>query len=260
MISSVTHRLRRHWSSIIGPWALCIALFSLARAGAAEPPPDVSLRFLFLDETPGAYSLKTGATFRQLSATPYAIGRPVVARPAARLELFKDSPAPDPLTGKIVRIKVATVTAPADTPSALVVLTPRPAEPGATTAPAYDVAFYNNDPRDFPARSIRILNLGHAAVATQFGSAQTVTPPGSAQVVQPTPDQRDRVFGKIAVQTAAGWELLYNRITILRATERVTGVFVYSPSGLRHTYTAQELAERGPPSPGHFWLTYGETL
>jgi hypothetical protein len=228
-----------------------------SRAHAKEPSPEITLRFLFLDETPGAYSLKLGATYRQVSATPYMIGGPVTTEQADRLELYKDGP-PDPATGKPLRLKIATLNAPADTSSALVVITPRPPAPG-TTTPVYTTAFFDNDPRAFPPRSIRILNLGQAPMAAQFGSAQVITQPGASQIIQPTVDPRNRVFGKIAVQTPTGWELLYNRITVLRSDERVTGVFVYSPSGLRHTYTSREIEENGPPPPGHFWLTYGET-
>ena len=235
------------------------ASWPTTRLTAQEPPVQVSLRFLFLDETPGAYSVKLAKGFRVLSHSPYQIGNPVTAKPEAHLELYKDSPAPDPVTGKIIPVKIATVTAPGNTPSSLVVLTPRTREPGSTTPPVYDIAFFNSDPAAFPARSIRILNLGQATLAARFGDTQTVVQPGTSQVRLLSADHRNRVFSKIAVQTPAGWKLLYDNTLIVRPETRLTGIFVYSANGLRYTYTPDELAEYGNPPPGHFWLTYADT-
>ena len=226
---------------------------------AQEPPPDVRLRFLFLDETDGAYSLKTGDTYRRLTTTPYAISPPVLAKPHTQLEIFKDSATPDPVTGKPVRLKAATVTVPAGTPRSLVVIAPRPAPADPAAAPAWDVAFFNSDPQTFPAKSIRILNLDHVAMAARFGSVHAIVQPGESCILQPDTDRRNRVFARIAVAAGAGWKLLYDNVTILRPGERLTGIFVYSPSGLRYTYTEGELEDRGPPPPGHFWLTYSDT-
>ncbi|MFH1498302.1 MAG: hypothetical protein ABII82_10800 [Verrucomicrobiota bacterium] len=243
--------------SLLGLLALPLGgpLFSAPPAAA----PEARLRFLILDETSDAYSLQTGGTRRQLNATPYVISRPVAAKPGERLEVFRQSV--DPVTGKPRQVRVASVSPPAGLTAGLVVLTPRPPPVDDPAAPpVYGVDFFDSDPGTFPPGSIRILNLGRAAMGAQFGATQVVTPPGESRVVQPTTDERNRVFSKIAVQTAAGWNLLSNRVTILRPDERLTGVFVYSPSGLRHTYTRQELAERGPPPPGHFWLTFADTL
>jgi hypothetical protein len=238
--------------------ALFEGLSVRAVAQTPEQIPEVRLRFLFLDETAGAYSLQTGHSFRQLSATPYAISNPLTAAPGDKLELYKELPATDPAEagrGKTVRVKIAAVTVPA-VPAALVVLTPRPAAPGSGGAPVYDVAFYDGS---FPEKSVRIINLGRAAMAARFGDEQALVPPGTARVLSPATDGRNRVFAKIAVQAAAGWTLLSDSITVVRPDERLTGVLVYSPSGLRYAYTSAEIAENGPPPPGHFWLTYGET-
>ncbi|HEY9249526.1 MAG TPA: hypothetical protein VIO38_10355 [Rariglobus sp.] len=234
-------------------------LWPSSHAAAPESPPETSLRFLFLDETPGAYSLKLAREFRVLSTSPYQIGSPVLAKPASHLELYKDGPAPDPLTGRITPVKIATVTVPDNISSSLVVLTPQATEPGSVAPPVYDIAFFNTDPAAFPARSIRILNLGRAALAAQFGDIRAVAQPGTSQVQPLTADRRNRVFSKIAVQTPAGWKLLYDNTLIVRPETRLTGVFVYSPSGLRYSYTPDELAEYGNPPPGHFWLTYADT-
>lgn len=233
-----------------------LLLSAASRAQSNQPVPDVRLRFLFLDESEGSYSLKSSQTsYIQLSTTPYVISRSVTVKADARVEIYKVFPAPAPADGRTVRIKIATLTPPAGSVESFVVITPRPTTPDATT-PVYDVSFFESNPESIPTRSIRIINLGHASMAAMFGEGQTVVAPGSSQVIQPATDRRNRVFGKIAVQTAAGWKLLFDNITVVRPDERVTGVLVYSPSGLRHTYTAAEIAENGPPPPGHFWLTY----
>ncbi len=253
-------RKRRPYLRALGR-TVTFALLCLALTPAfAQPPeiPEVTLRFLFLDESPGAYQLQTGASYRRLSSAPYVISKPVVAKPTDKLKIFKDDLIPDPLTGKKARAQIATVTPPADTTDALVVITPRPVEAGSTLAPVYEVNFIKNDPASFIPGSVRILNLGRAAMAAGFGAPPVIVPSGSVQVVQPVTDARHRFFSRIAIQTAEGWRSLYDTIMVVRPNERITGVFVYSASGLRYTYTEAEIAENGPPPPGHFWLTYSD--
>lgn len=242
---------------ILAVFAFAIPL-AFAHAQSGQPNP-AKLRFLFLDETPGAYSLKLGTTFRQVSSTPYAISQPFQPPTAAPLEVYKTSTVPDPATGVKPRIKVAVVTPPANTSAALVVIAPQPGSDTAGAPPTYSVRFFDNDPNSFPPKSLRILNLGHNQMAAQFGTERALVDPGTFKILRPATDKYNRVVGKVAVSTPPDWKLLYNKMLIIGPEERLTGVFVYSPSGLRHTYTALELAEMGPPPPGHFWLSYTDT-
>ncbi|HEY9249655.1 MAG TPA: hypothetical protein VIO38_11005, partial [Rariglobus sp.] len=117
-----THFKFRHWVLVIGQW-----FFVLGILAQPEPPPKpATLRFLFLDETPGAYSLKIERDFKQISAAPYAISPPYVPAGLKSLDIYKTNPVPNPETGAIERIKIATLTPPANTTSALVIITPRP--------------------------------------------------------------------------------------------------------------------------------------
>lgn len=241
----------------------CLLFGAQARAQApsSDAPQPPRLRFLFLDETPGAYSVKTnGATYRQISSTPYAISQPFIPAGFAPLEIYKTSPIPDPVTGQKPRVKVATVSLPTNTTASLVVLAPRSSTADQAVTQSYDVRFFDNDPRAFPPKSLRILNLGHDPMAAQFGEERALVEPGASRILRPVTDRYHRVVGKIAVSTPPEWKLLYNKILIIGPEERLTGVFVYSASGLRHTYTALELAENGPPPPGHFWLSYSEAV
>lgn len=236
----------------------------LAPALRAQPPADApkpaSFRFLFLDETPGAYSLKTGTAYRQVSSAPYAISPPLTVPPNTRLEIYQTAPQADPVTGKKEQLKIATLTPPADITSALVVVTPRPPAPGTTGTPAPDISYFNTDIRAFPQGGIRVINLGHAPLGTQFDNTPAFQlQPGETRIVTPTPDSKNRVVVKIAVSEGDNWRLLSNKIAMLKPGQRMTGVFVYSQSGLLHTYTREELAEFGKPAPGHFWLTYTDT-
>jgi len=52
--------------------------------------------------------------------------------------------------------------------------------------------------------------------------------------------------------------LIQDNVTVIRPSERIMGVLVYSPGGMRHTFSAAEIAEMGPPKPGCFWLTFSD--
>lgn len=243
--------------------ALFLGAILLAPARAQTPPDapkPAKLRFLFLDEKPGAYSLKIGATFRPISQAPYAISPPLTLAPGTRLEIYQTPAKPDPVTGKKEPLKIATLTPPAALTSALVVVTPVQPPPNSTETPRCEVAYFDADSAVFPAGSIRVLNLGHALLGTQFDNGAPFSlQPGETRIVQPAPDAKNRVVAKIAVHEGDTWRLLSNKIALLRPGQRMTGVFVYSPSGMLHTFTAEELAEFGKPKPGHFWLTYTDT-
>lgn len=250
----------RHWVLIIGHWAFAALPLSLAQTPDAPKP--AKLRFVFIDESAGAYSIKLGASFRPVSANPYEISAPFTPADLTPLEIYKLFPAdPDPATSQPKRIKIATVTPPADTPSALVIVTPRPASsPGA--APVYKVELLDSNPTAFPAGSIRIINRSPVSMAAQFSASRVVTAPGETSVVQPATDSRHRTLFKIAIQVeqeAGGWRLIQDSLTVIRPKERMVGLLVYSPGGMRHTLTAAEIAEMGPPKPGCFWLTFSDT-
>lgn len=239
---------------------LCGLVPASAQSGPPAPPPPAKIRFLFLDETAGYYALRIGKeSYRQVSANPYEISAPYTPANLEPHELYKVSTTVDPVTRIPRRIKIGTFTPPSNTPSVLIVVTPRP--PAAPDAPLdFKIEVIDCNPADFPGGSIRIVNRGHGGVAAQFGATRVVAQPGETKIVRPVVDARNRVFSKIAAEESTGWKLLSDSLTVVRPNERVFGIFVYSPSGMRHTRTPQELAEFGPPPPGHFWLTFSDTL
>lgn len=252
-------RLIAYFSALVG---LLFSSFSRAdsTAAVAAAPQPARLRFLFLDESAGYYALKLpGGEYRQLSANPYEISSPYLPpSDATGLELFKVSTDSDPATGQPLRVKIATLPAPRGIPSALVVVTPRP--PTAPGAPLdFRTEIINCDPASFPPGAIRIVNRGRVPMAAQFGGEQSMVAPGESKVVVPTCDARHRVLFKIAALEAPGWRLVSDNLTVIRPPARVFGIFVYSPGGMRHTRTPEEIAEFGPPPPGHFWLTFSDT-
>jgi hypothetical protein len=236
--------------------ALC--LLALARAQEPDAPKPPKLRFLFIDETAGAYSVKLGSTYKQVSATPYEVSSPFTPADFAPLDVCKA--LHDPVTGQTRLVKIATVTPPASTPSALVIITPRPAA-SPDIAPVYKVEILDGNPSLFPAGSIRIINRSPVAMAAQFSDSRVLTAPGETSLVQPVTDSRHRILFKIAIQIqqeSGGWQLIQDSITVIRPKERMVGLLVYSPGGMRHMLTADEITEMGPPKPGCFWLTYSE--
>lgn len=230
---------------------------TVASAQTEAPRPASKLRFLFLDESPGAYFVKLSKGYQQLSAAPYAVGPVFTPVGSEHLDLYKTNTVPDPVTGKIERVKIASFTPPAGPASStLVVVTPGPAQPG--VAPIYSVDLIDSSVANFPLGSIRILNVGRVSMAAQFGTSQLIVQPGGSKILQPTADRRYRILAKIAAQSAESWELRSDTLVILRPEQRITGIFFYSPSGMIHTYPPEEIAERGPPPPGHFWITYSD--
>lgn len=243
------------------PLALCLACIAWivpARAQEPEAPKPPKLRFLFIDETPGYYSLKPGADFRQVSANPYEISAPFVPSDFKTLDIYKT--LPDAVTGRPKPVKIASVTPPADTSAALVIVTPRPPADAQTPA-VYKTEIIDADPKTFPAGSLRIINRAPVAVAVQFGAQNAVTAPGAMSLVQPVTDNRHRTLFKIAIQVRkddSGWQLIEDNVTVIRPKDRMIGILVYSPSGMRHMRTDEEIAQFGEPKPGCFWLAYSD--
>ncbi|WP_269522090.1 hypothetical protein [Coraliomargarita parva] len=233
-------------------------IMSTAKA-TAQPAdsesPKMELRFLFLDESPGAYYLKKEDTFSVLSDSPYKIS-PVI-RPLTEelLEIYKELPNPEaPET--MQRIQIGKLTASLEMGSSLIVLTPIKNMAADTSRPKYQVNVYGSDSNEFPKNSIRILNLSNAPFACEFNKDRQLIAPYSSNIIKPDTDSKNRLRYKVAARKAEGWELLDNGVMLLRADERVTGVLIYSPSGMRHTFSESEMEFFGEPKPGYYWLTY----
>lgn len=240
------------WALVIGCWSFALGAFAQSPASDAPMPP--KLRFLFLDETAGHYSIKIGAAHRQISANPYEISAPYTPADLKPFDIYKT--LPDPKSGSPVPTKIARFTPPSNTHSGIVVVTPiPPSEPG--EPPVYNVEFIDGNPSGFPPGSLRIINRGQSTMAARYGTSEAITPVGESSVIKPTTDNRHRTFFKVAIQIqqSGGWELLQDSLTIIRPDERMIGILVYSPGGMKHMLTHAEIVEFGPPKSGHFWLT-----
>lgn len=234
---------------------LCLLLPLVAHAqknGAPAAPEPVRIRFVFLDESDGAYAVKTNETWQDLGARPYAISGPVEFFAGAKLELQKL--LPDPGTGTSVRTTILSDKAPAGLTHALAVVTPVPA--AADGSRNYRVRYYDVAPDKAPLRSIRILNLSPVPMAARFGDTRLELAPGDQKIATPAFDARNRVRSFVATQSGGGWKMMFNSFLSLGPDARMTGIVVYSASGMIHTYTPAELAELGKPAPGCFWLSF----
>jgi hypothetical protein len=240
--------------------SLLVCVFCLlisVRAQQPDAPKPPKLRFIFIDETPGYYSIKPSTIYRQISANPYEISAPFTPADFKSFDVYKT--LADPVSGQPKPVKIASVTPPADTAAALVIITPRPAADPQTPA-VYKVEIIDSDPKTFPAGSLRIINRSPVPMAAQFGTQNVITPSGEISLIQPVTDARHRTLFKIAIQiqNASGWKLIEDSITVIRPAERMVGILVYSPNGMRHMMSADEIAEMGPPKPGCFWLTFSD--
>ena len=237
---------------------LCLFLPFVAHAqknGAPSAPEPVRIRFVFLDESDGAYAVKAGDTWQDLGTRPYTISGSFEFIPGAKLELQKMLPAP--LTGTPTRTSILSDKAPAGLTHALAVVTPVPAADDGSRN--YRVRYYDVAPDKAPLRSIRILNLSPVPMAARFGDVRVEVAPGEQKVATPVFDSRNRVRSLIATQSGGGWKMMFNSFLSLRPDARMTGIVVHSPTGMIHTYTPAELAELGKPAPGCFWLSFTDT-
>ncbi|MFH1499657.1 MAG: hypothetical protein ABII82_17745 [Verrucomicrobiota bacterium] len=241
-----------HWALVIGQ---CLfALDCLAQTDAPRTP--AKLRFVFVDEAAGSYSLKIGREFKKLSSSPYSLS-PVITPPGfGQLEIHKTLPTIDPETGENIRIKLTTFTPPANTTAALAIVTPRFPGNDPTLTPTASIEFIDNDPSAYPAGTIRVLNRSQHAMAAQFGEDKILVEPSGVQIIRPTTNDRGLVRSRIAGQTATGWKIIDDNVAVVKPETRLTGLFLFSPSGMRFRFNAAFIAERGEPPPSHVWLTY----
>lgn len=97
-------------------------------------------------------------------------------------------------------------------------------------------------------------------MAARFGTEKVEISPGAEQLVVPVVDKRSRIRVFVASQGVGEWSMIFNSFISLPENNRTTGVVVYSPSGMRHTYTQEEIDTLGPPKAGFFWLTFTDTV
>lgn len=209
----------------------------------------MQLRFLFLDESRGAYFLKQADGEKRVSAAPYSISQPVNVSLGQPLEILraKSSRKND------ARQKILTLNAPRQGTSALVVV-----QPDASNASSYDYVILETGSEDKTPQTLRVFNLGVSDTAIVIGDAKAQLAAGNTTLLKLNPDAKHRVIAKVGEKTQDGWRMLYDGVIALRPEQMMTAVIVYSPTGMRHTYTEQEIIEFGEPEPGHFWLTYVE--
>ncbi|MEX2606508.1 MAG: hypothetical protein WD708_04110 [Kiritimatiellia bacterium] len=236
------------------PFFVLILLFTSSWLRAQEPEQFVEVRFLFLDESGGQYAVEQSDRFRTVSSYPYAISSPVTHLAGERLSVYKHLPEQleeeasehdqQPMT------KIGEIRLPNQETEILVVI--RPGEKGEP----FRARIYPSDTNRFPPSSIRVINLGVSTIAVNVGANLEQIEPGDFKVIEAQADHKHRLITRVAHRTSDDWQMMYDSVLILRPDERITGVVVFSPSGMRHTYTQAELIEFGDPPPRHQWLSY----
>ncbi|WFB34631.1 hypothetical protein P3T73_10700 [Kiritimatiellota bacterium B12222] len=241
---------------------LCLLTTKVTAQTSDKSPPPVQVRMLFLDESQGqGYSVKLEEGFQKVSSYPYAISNMILRPAGSELEVYKNLPPPPPNPQQNIRnqdtesprVKIATLKVPDKTTSVLAVI--RPGDSKADT----HVALYNSDLQHYPENAIRIINLGLTPIAASINDKVKKIAPGNLAVFTPNPDPKNRVVVQVAQQGKDNWKYIYDSVQVLKPGNRVTGVVVFSPSGMRHTYTALEIQEFGEPKPRHQWLSYIDT-
>lgn len=245
---------------------LCLgALLAGAQVASAQSSGnarilEVDLWFLFLDESGGSFYVKNGSSYELLSNAPYSVQSPKTFTPGERVEIYRANrvdPVPLPNEEEEQRpkyVKIADVSAPNNAESALVVLAPRnPNDPFGS----YNHRIYEEDARDRSEGSVKLINLGRSRAAALLGGERVLLEPGETVSIKPPRDEHNRVRIQIADSLHGDWQVIERRTLFLRPGERMTGVLVYSPSGMKHLYSQSELLSLGEnPPPAHAWLQY----
>lgn len=214
---------------------------------SAQSETSIDLRFLFLDESRSAYYLQTDDKTVRLSAAPYAISSPVRATYGQTLEILQAQSS----RKSEAHNKILSLQAPDEGLSALVVISRDNKDDK-----SFSYKILETDNADRAPQSLQIFNLGLTETAVVIDQARALIPPGEVRMMNMHPDHKHRVMTKVGEKTSEGWRMLYDGVIALRPEQSMTAVIVYSPTGLRYTYTKQEIQEFGEPEPGHFWLTF----
>jgi len=249
-------------------YRLCICMLHAVSAQALSAVPtqasdrveSVELSFLFLDESPGAFYLKTAGGYELLSKSPYAVAGSKTFRLGAPIEIYKEVPAtPSPAStneteAKKKRIQIAGFTAPDQFAAGLAVLAPESQTNGNGR---FKVLFYDAPEKNSNNGVIQLINLGRTSMAVALGDMRLTLEPGETRIMNASTDARNRLKVQIADKLQGEWKLIERRVLFLAAGERMTGVIVYSPSGMKHLYSQKELLMLGgTPPPAHAWLQF----
>lgn len=230
--------------------ALIISLLTCLLGGASLRGQDetrIQLRFLFLDESRSAYFLQLEDETVRLSAAPYSISPPITVQYGQTLNILQANTS----RKSEARREILNIQAPDQGNSALVVVEP---QSGKSSDYRYSILETGSARRD--PQSLQIFNLGLTETAVLIGESKALIPAGETKLMNINPDAKHRVIAKVGERTTEGWRMLYDGVIALRPEQKMTAVIVYSPTGLRYTYTKQEIQEFGEPEPGHFWLTF----
>lgn len=220
----------------------------------------VDLCFLFLDESPGSFYLKTASGYELLSKSPYAVASPKTFRANEPIEIYKELPASAELPSDIEsetsarRIKIADFPAPDHFTAGLAVLAQ---SPKAGENSRFRVRFYEAPEKNPNHGVIQLINLGYTSIAVALGDERVIIQPGENREVTASTDARNRLKVQVADKLDGAWKLIERRVVFLSPGERMTGVIVYSPSGMKHLYSKEELLLlNGTPPPAHAWLRF----
>tara|TARA_R100000027_G_scaffold2734_9_gene2704 strand:- start:2805 stop:3548 length:744 start_codon:yes stop_codon:yes gene_type:complete len=238
--------------TIIGlcvPFLLNGLLFSQE---TAEPTP-VEVRILVVDEVGEGFALNRGEQEIIVCNHPYEISRPVRFLGGDRLELSTVAYRKDEdgeLEAEFSR--VGSITVPEGSESVLIVFLPN------KNRTEYFGRIYKDSDANFPFGSLRVINLSPSAIAFAAGGDREFLESGEVIVVSPEVDRKNRFLLKVADKKSDEWNILLNSVEVLRPSDRITGLVIYSPSGMRHTMTSAEIRMFGEPKPGNYWIDFRE--
>jgi len=144
--------------------------------------------------------------------------------------------------GGLTTVVVAQATLPEGATGALIVLLPAAQ---AVEAMGPRLLVFPDSPTDFPAKSIRLINLSGNNSAVRIAKEDYSVPFGQSKVVPLAFDGLGRCLVTAAVLDSGNWTIVFKDMLAPAPTQRVTLLLAYSPTGAGTAMSFDEIQAGG---------------
>ncbi len=198
------------------------------------------LRFMSWETPVTDLFLVVGKELKPVSIPAFNVSAPV-SLPSGTIEVILMKKVATSEGGQ-TPVVVAQAVLPEGAAGALVVLLP--AASTDTTA-AYRLLVFSDSPSDFPAQSIRVINLSGNNSAVRIAGDDYRIPFGQSKITPLSLDRLGRCLVTAAVVENGDWNIVYRDMLAPEHTQRVTLLMVYSPTGAGTSMSYDEILAGG---------------
>jgi hypothetical protein len=198
------------------------------------------LRFMSWETPATDLFLVTGKELKPLNIPAYNVSSPV-ALPVGAVEVRLAKKVVTAEAGETA-VVVAQAMLPESAVGALVVLLPPTPD---APAESRRLLVFPDSPADFPAKSIRLINLSGNNSAVRIAGDDHTVPFGKSKITPMTLDRLGRCLVTAAVVDGGSWKVVYKDMLAPEPTQRVTLLLVYSPTGAGTSMSYDEILAGG---------------